>query len=360
MNGFKKICTLTILISNLALFGYDQQSQRDLEQKRKEQEHAQELQRAHRSATIWTGVAGFVGAAAGAVIGSWVTSLESDKKTHVDVCCVEYAAPCECDFISPRERYIAEQLDGLVKYSQDFYFHDDYGAAEQNIIINLHKLGYQLDQIDIDFFDKLAQDNKILSDAGYSIWWYGLKNLEYQKDVYLAKSNKIIAYFNKHQDFIRSCQIINFYEKLPSNFWNMPTIMIYPPRLPDWVKAQCYHSCKQYPLSDYARVVEAHKTELEQLQQSRRMQRSILVDRLHKTHFIIDSLLAIIYSSFEYQQEVEHQKQEELLAEYRRIEEEKLEIARKQNELLQQANRLAAEKNRIERERYQNYRNDRY
>ena len=349
MNSFKKIFTTIMLTTSLIVFAHDANRQEQEVQKRKrEQEYAQQAQQSQKSAAIWAGV---IGAVAGSAIGYWIGSSDATPEVKQQPCVVERIVISQQEVLSPRARHIQSQLDGLSKYGQNFNLYDDYRAGvattdERNIIINLHKLGFRLDQIDSHFYNKLAQDNKALSDAGYAIWWYGIKNLEYQKDEYLANSHKIIAYFNRHQDFIKGCQVINFYDTLPLHAYD----------LVDWAKDK--HVGQQYPLIAFKNKVESDKQQLAKLLQ--RYSGNSIADRACTTQRFMNQVLDVVYNSYAYQQEVDQKRQEELLAEYRHFEAEKLEIARREAYAREEANRLAAERNRIERERYQNYRNDRY
>ena len=348
MNSFKKIFTTTMLTSSLIVFAHDESQKQEAQKRKREQEYALQAQQSQKSAAIWAGV---IGAVAGSAIGYWIGSSGSDTETKEQPRVVERIEIPQQESLSPRARHIQSQLDALAQYGQSFNVCDDYRAGiattdEQNIIINLHKLGIRLDQIDAHFYNKLAQDNKVLSDAGYAIWWYGLKNLEYQKELYLANSHKIIAYFNRHQDFIRGCQTINFYDTLPLHAYD----------LVDWAKDK--HVGQQYPLIAFKNKVEADKQQLAKLLQ--RYSGNSITDRARTTQRFMNQVLEVVYNSYAYQQEVDQKRQEELLAEYRRVEAEKLEIARREAYAREEANRLAAERNRIERERYQNYRNDRY
>ncbi|MDP3788613.1 MAG: hypothetical protein Q8Q60_04860 [Candidatus Chromulinivorax sp.] len=347
MNSFKKIFTVAMLASNLIAVARDDNSQFQAELRKRERQYELEREQAQKSTPIWAGV---IGGVVGGLLGYWVGSSEAGSD-------VEYRIVENIDYsyelLSPREREIKSRLDMLAKYGQNFNTHD-YSAtifspiSEQEIIVNVQKLGFRLDQIDAQFYTKLAQENKILSDIGYSIWWYSLKNLECQKDLYLSNSNKIIAYFNRHQDFIRGCQLINLYHDVSSKIYNSPTIMIYPPVLPAWIYTQV-DPCNQYPFMAFKNKVEADRTMLLRLQQ--RYTGRYVVERVSATLCIVDHVLNILYNSYPYQQEVAQKQQEELLAEYKRIEQERLAIARKQAQALEEANRLAAERNRIERER---------
>lgn len=340
MNSLKKIFTVTMLASNLFVVARsDDDFQRQYELERA---------RAQQSSTIWAGV---LGAAVGGLLGYWVGLSEADAA-------IEYSSVPTLDYsyesLSPREREVKYQLDSLAKYGQYFNIRDDYYAgvfssiSAEKIIGNLYRLGIRLDQVDSQFYIKLAQENKILSDAGYSIWWHSLKNLEGQKDLYLSNSNKIIAYFNRHKDFIRGCQVINYYHAVSAEMHNSPTIMIYPPVLPAWFYAQINYS-HQYPLLACKNKIEADKQILACLQQ--RYSGRYVVEGAHSTQQILDHLLNVLYNSYAYQQEVAQKQQDELRAEYNRIEQERLAIARQQARALEEANRLAAERNRIERER---------
>ncbi len=337
MNSAKKIVTVTMLATHLCSFTRDDNSQLQAELRKRERQYELEREQAQKSTTIWAGV---IGGVVGGLLGYWVGASQpgSDVEYHV-VETFDYSYQS----LSPREREIKSRLDSLAKYGQYFNL-QDYSAtvfspfSEQEIITNLYKLGFRLDQIDAQFYTKLAQDNKVLSDAGYSIWWYSLKNLERQKDWYLATSNKIIAYFNRHEDFIRGCQLINYYDKLPVNAYDLPM----------WIRAQ-YGYDKKYPLMTFKNKVEADRTMLLNVQQC--YTGRYVVERACATQRILDHVIGILYNSYAYQQEVEQKRQEELLAEYKRIEQERLKIAKQQARALEEANRLAAERNRLARER---------
>ena len=336
-HNLKKIFAAMMFATNLMLTAHDENSQYQVDMKKREQQYALEREQSQKSTAIWAGV---IGAVAGTAIGYWLGVSEAAPE-------ITYIIEPKIDTyqyeqLSPKARQVKSQLDALAKYGQSFNVYDDY--CEQAIINNLYKLGIRLDQIDSNFYSKLAQDNKILSDAGYTIWWNSFKCLEDQKNLYLANSKKLINYFNRHQDFITGCQIINYYDKLP----------LYAYDLPAWAFNQ--YRDKQYPLLAFMQGVKIDKQQLTHLQ---RYSGQYISQKAYATQRMIDNVIDILYNSYAYQQEVGQKKQDELLEEYNRIEQERLEIARKQARALEEANRLAAERNRIERERNQNYRNDR-
>jgi hypothetical protein len=346
MHRLKKIFTITMLTSSLIALACDDNYKQESERKKREQQYAFEREQAQKTTAIWAGV---IGAVAGTALGYLIAS--SDVTPEFKYYSVEKNNCYQYEPQSAKDRQIQRQLDNLAKYGQSFNFNDDYcvgifsATPEQNIIANLRKLGIRLDQIDAHFYNKLAQDNKILSDVGYSIWWNNLKNIEHQKDIYLSNSNKIIAYFTRHEDFIRGCQIINFYNTLPLNAYDLQA----------WIRAQ-YPYDKQYPLSTFKDKIEADKQQLMRLQ---RYSGQYIIERSHTTQRILNHVINILYNSYAYQQEVDQKRQNELLVAYNRIEEERLNIARKQARAYDEVNRLAAEINRIERERNQNYRDNR-
>lgn len=356
MNSLKKIFTTTMLMTNLIALACDDNHKSDAARKKREQQYALEREQDRVSTAIFAGV---LGAVAGTALGYFVGSYDAAPESAY--CPVERFDTYQPELLSPKARQVKMKLDCLAKYGQFFTIQDYCGAgisctiAEQEIITNLYKLGIRLDQIDSNFYSNLAHDHKVLSDAGYSIWWHGLENLERQKDLYLSNSNKLIAYFNRHQDFIRGCQIINYYYGLSAEIYNSPTIMIYPPVLPAWVYAQVDH-CHQYPLIAFTNKVEADQKALMRLQ---RYAGQYILQARCATQRILNHVLDLLYNSYAYQQEVDRKRQDELLAEYNRIEQERLQIARNQARICDEANRLAAERNKIERDRNNNYRDKR-
>lgn len=358
MNRLKKIFLTVLCTMNFVVFPSDDYGRKNLEKKQKEQQYILEKEQDKKSAAMWAGVAGVVGAVAGTAVGYWLANSDADyQSTYVVINNIEpqFYDPCVCDFLSPKARQIKSQLDGLAQYGQSF----DLSDNEHAIISNLYKLGFRLHQIDNTFYSKLAQDYKVLHDAGYSIWWHSLTMLEAQKNCYLSNSKKIINYFNRHEDFIRSHRIINSYEAFPLEPWNMPRIMIYPPQLPSWIRCACSRD-NRYPLIVYKSNLESDKQVLVRLQRNSWNLYPMLVEKARVMQRILDYAIMTIEESFEYKQEVDRKRQDELQAEWNRIEQERLDIARKQARALEEANRLAAERNRIERERDQYYRDDRW
>ena len=337
MNSLKKIFITTMVASNLIVVAYDESSKQDAEIKKRAQQYALEREQSQKTTAIWVGV---IGAVAGTAIGYWLGTSEAAPEVTYYV--EQKVDIYQYEYLSPKARHVKMQLDTLVKYGQNFNLYDDY--SEQAVINNLYKLGVRLDQIDANFYSNLVQDNKTLSDAGYSIWWHGLKNLEDQKNLYLSNSKKLISYFNRHQDFIYGYQIINFYDKLP----------LYAQDVPAWARHQ--YSGKQYPLISFMQDVKIDKQQLMNLQ---RYAGQYIAQKACTTQRMLDNVIHILYNSYAYQQEVDQKRQDELLIEYNRVERELLEIARKQARALDEANRLAAERNRIEWERNQNYHNRR-
>lgn len=352
MQGIKKICAILVLASNCMIAKCDEAYQKDVAKK---QQQVRELEQAQRSQAAWTGVAGFVGAAAGAAIGCWlaapdVVEVQEYKVDRVTTLTPRYHEQ-DGTLFSKKARQLQTQLDHLHQYNQQFNLYNH----EYAIVANVYKLGFRLDQIDADFFKKLAQDQKTLSDVGYAIWWHKIQLLEPQKNICLANANKLIAYFNHHEAFIQGYSMVNFYNAYALNLANSATIMIYPPVLPTWIRSQYSQSPEAYPLISYTNKVEADKKRLVRLQRNAWSLYPELMAKTQKTMYVIEHILASIYDSGEYQQQVERQRRDRLLAEQYRIEQERLELIRKQNQLLEQANRLAAEKNRIEHERQQSY-----
>ncbi len=337
MNNFKKIFIVIMAAGSLITFAYDEQSKQDAEIKKREQQYRLEREQSQKATTIWAGV---IGAVAGTAIGYWLGSDDTNSETtyYIDTQLDRY----QYDQLTPKARKIKSQLDGLVKYGQNFDVYDD--CSEQAIINNLYKLGIRLDQIDSSFYSKLEQEYKTFSDAGYSIWWHGFKSLENQKNLYLSNSKKLIKYFNRHQDFIYACQIINFYDNLP----------LYACDVPGWVRKQ--YCNKQYPLISFLQKVRVDKQKFMCLKS---YHGQYIVQKAFATERMLDNVIDLLYNSNAYQQEVVQKRQDELLAECNRLEQERLEIAKKQARALEDANRLAAERNRIERECNQYYRDDR-
>jgi len=337
MNSLKTIFITTMAASNLIVFAHDENAKQQADIKKREQQYALEREQSQKSTAIWAGV---IGAVAGTAIGYWLGTSEAAPEITY------YVEPkidiYQYEYLSPKARQVKMQLDKLAKYGQNFNLYDDY--SEQAVINNLYRLGIRLDQIDGNFYTKLAQDNKALSDAGYSIWWHGLKNLEDQKNLYLSNSKKLISYFNRHQDFIYGCQIINFYNKLP----------LYAHEVPVWARNQ--YLGKQYPLIACMQDIKIDKQHLMSLQ---RYSGQYIAQKACATQRMLDNVIDILYNSYAYQQEVDQKRQDELLIEYNRAERELLEIARQQTRALNEANRFAAERNRIEWDRSQNYHNRR-
>lgn len=335
MNCYKKLLVVAMLATHADSFT---RSESPEELRERERQYQLEREQAQRSTTMWAGI---IGAAVGGLIGYWIGS--EDGQDYYEDSSYLHDFDYAYELLSPREREIKYKLDALSKYGQVFSI-NDYSATifspirEQEILMNLQKLGFRLDQINETFYTQLASDNKILSDAGYSIWWHSLHRLQAQKDLYLTNSNKIIGYFNRHKDFIQGCQLVNFYDKLPLNAYDIP----------GWARAQ-YSYDYQYPLTTFKNKVEADRRVFVQLQQ--RYVGRYVSERFGATLRLLDHVLYIVYNSYAYQQEVELQRQAELRAEYQRMEQERLNIARKQAQALEEANRLAAERNRLERER---------
>jgi len=326
MNTVQKIFKVTLLMTNLMLISYDREREYERDQSQK-------------STMLWAGI---VGAAAGTAIGYWLANLDSHvpKEQYV----VEHFEYADSALSSPKAYQVKKELDSLMLYGQYFDLYD----TESAVIINLHKLGFQLHQIDKNFYGQLRQNHKILNDAGYSIWWYSLKSLEHQKDLYLSNSHRLIAYFNKHEDFIRTCQIINSYDSLP----------LYAADLCSWIRSVSRGN-KLYPLIAYKDQVQADQNKLVRFERNCSLCYPSLCDHVKVVTKTLDNVIEIICCSAEYQQEIAQKRHDELLAEYNRIEQEKLDVAKHQARALEEANRLTAERNRIERERYQNSREDR-
>lgn len=347
MNKFKKIFITILCLNNLIIFTSDEHlAQREIERKKREQQYVKERQQPQKSTAIWTGVAGIVGAVTGTAVGYWLANLDNDYQPNTVVVENSYSYDSdEYEALNPKARQVKSDLDKLAKYGQFFDLHDN----EQVLISNLHKLGFKLHEIDTNFYHQLAQENKALNDAGYSIWWHGLKSLEAQKNSYLLNSKKMIAYFNRHENFIQSCQIINSYDALPLTALDLPS----------WIRVQ-YHGKKRYPLIAYKEKIELDRQFLMKLQRNSWAQYPLLVEVSQATKRTLDHAIEVVYGSEFYQREIDQKRQEELLERRNCIEQERLEVAKREARALEEANRLAAERNRIERERNKNYRDDQY
>ena len=336
MHRLKKALGIVLLLGNLVACAEDNYTDRT---RTKVQE--KQCQQAHSSTALWAGVAGFVGAVAGVAVGSWLTQNQEEIASRSTILVAQPVEKQELPLLSYKGRQIKEKLNQLSKYGNDFELRNNF----QTLVINLYKLGFRLDDIDSNFFNLLAQDHKVLNDAGYSIWWNSFTSLENQKNVYLTNCKALISYFYRNQNFIQSCQIVNSYDRLPEYFSDLPS----------WIRLQ-YRGNQQYPLLFYADKVQADIYKLARLRNIFRSFHQPFLDRLERTERKLENLLQTLYNCCDYSDEVSRKRQVELLEQYNRLEEKKLEIARKQADALEQANRLAVERNRIEQMRNQFYR----
>lgn len=229
MNIIKKILMTIACINSIVSFAIEDTSNK----KKQKNEQNSSLK------TIC--VAAASGIAAGTVIGYWLSGLDNSYTENTQSSDVNFY---ECQSLSPKAQEIKYRLDGLKKYGQFFDLYDN----EQAIVLVLHKLDIPLHQIDSGFYRMLQADLKALNDAGYSVWWYSLKEIEAQKDIYLLNSKKIVSFFYRHRNFIQACQIINSYDELLSYSYDIHS----------WIYAQSYRynrypliSCKNKIESDY-------------------------------------------------------------------------------------------------------------
>lgn len=339
MNRLKKISAAFLLLSNVAASA-DDNYRRSSDKKHQEEQNQQH----DNSTAVWAGVAGFVGAVAGVAVGSWLAQNHEQEQSRSTVVIVQSPAYSDQPELCYKGRQIKTKLDQLAKYGHNFQLTNDFDS----LVINLYKLGYRLYDIDSNFFHQLAQDHKVLSDAGYSIWWNSLTSLEDQKKLYLANSKALISYFNRNQDFITSCQIVNSYVQI-LEYCSDPLSFI---RLN-------YRNSQEYPVLFYVDKVALDINKLIRLQHKFRLLDDAFIGRLQRTEKKLENLLQILYSSRDYRDELHQKRQAEIFEQYNHLEQERLEIARKQADALEQANRLAAERNRIEQMRNQFYRDGR-
>lgn len=334
MNILKKILITALFFDSMVSFATD--DRKDLERKSKK-ESLQSIESNRNSTAIWAGIAGAaVGMVAGAAISSWLSELDTPESVEYVSSCVSYDVDLhEYQNQSPKARQIKQQLDALRRYGQSFDLYEN----EQGVIAILNKLGVRLYQIDTDFYAQLESDYKTLSDIGYSIWWHSIKDLEAQKNLYLANSYKIVSFFRRHHTFIQACQIINSYNQLSNGSFDIVNL----------VYMQARHN-QQYPLIDYKNKIESDAKILNSLQYSRLY--PVLTQKIQIICNFLDCVVQSIYRSNEYQHQVMQKKQDELMVEFNRIEQEKLDIARKQIKLQEETNRIMAEKNRIEADKF--------
>lgn len=344
MNRLKKISNSIILAASLFTFVVDIYCRPVPTSQKYEDVYAQAKAESQQQAdAFW---AGAIGAFAGAAIGYLIGSADSHATVECQV--VEKFDMYQPELLSAKASRVKYDLDSMAKYGQHFNLYDSYrtGAIlEEEVIVNLYKLGFRLDQIDDSFYTKLAQEHKILSDAGYTIWWNGFKMLERQKDLYLSTSHKISAYFNRHEDFIRACQLINYYDELPSYSYDLFS----------WIQSS-YRYRYHYPLLHFVNKIEADMQKLARF--ITRYSGEYVVMRARATQRLLQHVYSILYNSYAYRQEVQEKQHNELLDEqrkqreaYERAEQERFAIIRKQTQALQEANQLAEQRNRIERER---------
>jgi hypothetical protein len=338
MNRLKKTLAAFLLLTNVAISANDNYKCSMGKKHKEEQNHER-----NNSAAVWAGVAGFVGAVAGVAVGSWIVQNQEQEQSSSIIIAQPSSFGCQQE-LSCKGREIKTKLDRLAKYGHSFELTNDFDS----LVINLYKLGYRLYDIDSSFFHQLAQDHKVLSDAGYSIWWNSLTSLEDQKNLYLANSKALISYFNRNQDFITSCQIVNSYVQILEHCSD-PLSFI---RLN-------YRNSQEYPVLFYVDKVALDINKLIRLQHKFRLLDQAFIGRLQRTEKKLENLLQILYSSRDYRDELNRKQQVEIFEQYNRLEQEKLEIARKQADALEQANRLTAERNRIEQMRNQFYRDGR-
>ncbi len=335
MKLLKKVVGIVLLLSNLLMLSQDTYKHSSRKKNQKD-----EVESVNNSTALWAGIGGFVGAVAGVAVGSWLMQGQDEVLSNSTVVLIEPLKPKEEPVLSYKGRRVQEKLNQLSKYGNSFELRNDF----QSLTINLYKIGFRLDDIDSNFFSLLAQDHKVLHDAGYSIWWNSFTSLEEQKSLYLANCKALISYFNRNRKFIESCQIVNLYDRLPEYFTNLSC----------WIRLQC-HISQEYPLIFYAEQVQSDMNKLMSMKQSFCNFHQPFVDRLQKTYKKLENLLRVLYSSADYRNEINQKRQQKLLEELHRLEEEKLKIACKQAEALEEPNRLAAERNRIEQKRDQWY-----
>ncbi|MBP6869377.1 hypothetical protein KBC04_00620 [Candidatus Babeliales bacterium] len=336
MDIVKKILIVTLLVDSSAFLVGQNSNGCNKKTKKQVIECTFEQQSSQSSSAKWAGIAGAVGLVAGTALGYWLSELDCNQpQTTIEPYVVYETNVYEVQQESGKSRQIRSQLNELAKYGQYF----DVSDHEQAVISTLNKLGFSLGNIDSDFYHTLNADYKILHDAGYSIWWHNLKNLEDQKNLYLSNSKKIISFFYRHGDFIKTCQIINSYNDMLAYRYNLDS----------WVALQC-RSRILYPVLNYAEKVETDVQQLHRLQ--RNFLYPALAQKVQTLTAALDYLLEFIYQSDQYRHEVAQKRQDELMAEYHRIEQEKLEIARRQAELQEQANSIARERNRIEQDKF--------
>lgn len=333
MDITKKIIMMTVLISGSVSFSSDN---RKHSEKKKKQEAVVQKEQDRDFGALWAGIAGAaVGFVAGTAIGNWLADLDEQSSYDVQYAIVYEVDPYVYESLSPKALEVKMRLDSLQKYGQCF----DLSDNEQAVLSTLSKLGVRLQQIDANFYRDLEREYQTLSDAGYSIWWHSLKQLESQKKLYLNNCKNVLSFFHQHYDFIQACQIINSYNQ----------VSVYGGDLSSWLYSQG-HEYRQYPLLDYKEKVESDRRILGRLQRSHIY--PALAQKIQSMMSMLDNLVRSLCRSDEYQYQVAQKRQDELTAEYNRIEEEKLEIARKQLKLQQEANRIAQERNRIEGNRF--------
>jgi len=331
MDILKKILITFLFFDSIASFASDDRT--TIENKKKKQS-VQSINQNSNVASIWAGVAGAaVGMVAGVVMGSWLADNDAIEpvESHAS-CCLDLS---EYQNLSPKALKISQKLNKLMRYGQFFDLQDN----EQAVITTLHKLGIHLHDIDANFYIQLQGDYKTLSDIGYSIWWHNFKDLEAQKNLYLANSQKIVSFFRRHYTFIQACQIINSYDQLLSCSCDIINL----------VSIQGNYN-QQYPLIDYKNKIESDVRILRHAQSTRLY--PVLAQKFQIICNFLDSVVQFICRSNEYQHQIIQKKQDELRIEFNRIEQEKLDIARQQIKLQEETNRILAEKNRIEAERF--------